>query len=55
MARATSFLARPRTAPEIMTRLLVGATFSISWRRWFIAGDVADQLGRLARSARAAP
>ena len=38
MARATSSLPEPE-GPEIITRLLVGATFSISWRRWFIAAE----------------
>ena len=37
-ARAASSLPDP-DGPEIITRLLVGATFSIIWRRWFIAAD----------------
>jgi hypothetical protein len=38
MARATASLPEP-DGPEIMMRLLVGETFSISWRRWFIVAD----------------
>ena len=38
IARATDSLPEPE-GPEIITRLFVGATLSMSWRRWFIAAD----------------
>ena len=47
MVRAASSLPEPE-APEIMTRLLVGATFSIMARSWFIAGELPSSSTRLA-------
>ena len=61
-ARATArgWCARPvpcrrPTAPEIMTRLLVGATFSISCAQVVHRRRAAEQLGWPRRRARAAP
>ena len=46
--RAASSLPAPE-GPTIRMRLLVGATFSIVWRSWFIAGDWPTSARRLRR------
>ena len=43
MVRAVSSLPAP-DGPTIRMRLLVGATFSITWRSWLIAGDLPTRL-----------
>ena len=50
IVRAASSLPAP-DGPTINTRLLVGATFSMIWRSWFIAGDVPTSVDASGRAA----
>ena len=50
MVRAASSLPAP-DGPTIRTRLLVGATFSMVWRSWFIAGERPTSVEAAARAA----
>ena len=50
IVRAASSLPAP-DGPTIRMRLLVGATFSIVWRSWLIAGDLPTSAGRHAARA----